>query len=686
MTNDTTTGAPACSKYELYKAAVQLRPGEKAPATQYKNIPAADLPTVKQMYENGMDFAGILAQDAVLYDFDDIDDFQAALKVVKADDLNCRVIRSQSDHNGGHILLRQPVNRVVNKDGAGLTLACGIHADIKLGKKEGLEALCVNGVQRAVIREIDETRPISEAPVYFRPLGILHDQTLAGMKDGDGRNNALFYHAKRMVANGIKRNEVRDIAEVINACVFGEPLPEGELDVVCRLDVLPDELPENIASPATRAPSVYDENGRFAHDVCAQYLLRTLHACRIDAGVNIGGVLHIWMGTHYEPGEDTIKAMIIELAPKRRKKDREEVLDYMMAIAPKKQRTGGRYITFRNGVYDLQEQQLIDFNPDIISTNIIPHPYKPDAKSERLEHLLETWADGDPECYDRLIDNAAAILYSGLEIPCSIFVTGAANAGKSTLLKLYKAMVGRDNTSAIPLNCLSRPGYGNKFYGKLLNVVDDATEGRVSSEDVALFKSLATHDEITVRGLYHESVTFEPYGTFATSCNSIAKMYDDDPRAVYRRMWITILRHPLPLNGPHKDKVSNMIWEDELSEALIAKAVPALIEMKAYRNGPRPYAAGETYLAKYFKEMDTVAMFVEDEGDAIIINHTPRDVYTNYTLWCNANGYRSPLTKTNLTKRLQERYGYEVKQIHGGARVFRKVVTPAKSSDKAKTI
>jgi putative DNA primase/helicase len=129
------------------------------------------------------EFAGILDENTILIDIDDFEQSEILFKIVEAQNLNCRVYKTT---RGKHFLFS---NQAVPTNRTGATLAVGLKADIKLGKKNSYSILKFDGKEREILRDVqgDEAGLL---PKWLNPVRAAHK--FLTMEAGDGRNQALF--------------------------------------------------------------------------------------------------------------------------------------------------------------------------------------------------------------------------------------------------------------------------------------------------------------------------------------------------------------------------------------------------------------------------------------------------------------------------------------------------------------
>jgi len=90
------------------------------------------------------EYAGVLADDVIVIDIDDMQQSEILMKIVEDLQLDCKVYLTK---RGRHFVFK---NSGVAKCGTGRKLACGLTADIKVGGKNTYEVIKIDGEERFV--------------------------------------------------------------------------------------------------------------------------------------------------------------------------------------------------------------------------------------------------------------------------------------------------------------------------------------------------------------------------------------------------------------------------------------------------------------------------------------------------------------------------------------------------------
>ena len=180
----------------------------------FKDKPSSELKSYDEVKDLD-EYAGILAEDTILIDVDDMEQSEKMMDIVEDLQLNCRVYQTT---RGRHFLFK---NDKVNSCSTNSTLAIGLTADIKIGKKNSYSILKFNGEERFIEWD-SETYDV--LPRWLLKVNYAPDFNNLGA--GDGRNQELFNYILNLQSNGFSKDECRQCIKIINKYVLAEPLSD----------------------------------------------------------------------------------------------------------------------------------------------------------------------------------------------------------------------------------------------------------------------------------------------------------------------------------------------------------------------------------------------------------------------------------------------------------------------------
>lgn len=588
-------------------------------------------------------YAGVLADDTILVDIDDHDQSEIMMKIVEDYQLDCRVYQTT---RGRHFLFK---NHQVSRNRTHIPLAVGLTADIKIGTRCSYEVIKIDGVERFVEWDVEEGKDYQELPKWFLPVRATNE--FVDMEAGEGRNQALFNYILTLTANDFSVDDTRETIRILNKYVLKDPLGDEELETILR-----DE--------AFQKP-VFFLGATFLFEKFATFLKNNNHIVRIN------NQLHIYKEGVYLSGYRNIEAVMIEHIPNLKKTQRRECLEYLELIAEDYSMSEARFIAFNNGIYDLVEDTLNPFSPEIVVTNKIPWDYVADAYDELTDKTLNKLACNDPDIRALLEECIGYCMYRRNELGKAFILTGEKSNGKSTYLKMVKNVLGDKNISALDLKELGDRFSTAMMFGKLANIGDDIGDDFLQGSQVAIFKKVVTGEMIKAERKGLDPFEFTPYTKLLFSANDIPRMRDKTG-AVLRRLEIIPFNAVFDKNDPDFDtKIVDKLTSQDASEYLIRIAVAALQQVRttdAFTVSDKVEKEREEYRI----ENNPILGFIAEVGKDDIVNEATNDVYKRYQVYC-ADASVQPLSKAMFSKQINRELNLEsvTKRINGKViRVF----------------
>ena len=589
------------------------------------------------------DCYGGQCQDGIIdVSFDDVELFDQILSL--CEELSLTTYSLYSPH-GGHTYWR--CDKKI-KDGHDIVIALGVKADIH--SKGTYIPLKVDGIER---REVyDNITDIPELPMWLLPTKTGLD--LWQMKEGEGRNDSLSKHAFALGRQRLSEDQIKDTFAIINKYVLKDPVDKDELNTILR--------PETFEKMSSSM--FFDDNGKFMTNLFSRYMIQEQNT------IYTNGQLCIYDPERgfYDPNMRLIKHTMIKLFENIPMNKRNEVYDYLTIEAPQRDQSSRRYILFKNGVYDLEEQRLLHHSPEYVISNQIPWNYNPAAYSELADKTLDKVACNDPEIRRLIEECIGYCFYRDSKLGKCFILTGEKNNGKSTFIFMVNNLLGDDNYSSVDITNLARELDIASLSNKLANIKDDIADNYMDGLNVSLFKQIVTGNRCRGKFLYQDPFDFYPYATLIFSANSIPRI-KDPTGAVTKRMVIIPFNAVFTKDDPDFDPfINEKLCTPECMEYLIKIGVEALTKV-IMRNGFSTCGAADKEMELYKVGNDSVLSFIVDYGEDQIENQTVSSVYSAYELHCSNNGLK-PTTQIMMSKKIKTTLGLDVKRSRVNGKLY----------------
>ena len=613
----------------LFKGYVPVK--DKKCTMPFRNKTAAELLTLEQV-EQMKEYAGILDDETILIDVDDKEQSNILMRIVESKNLLCRVYETT---RGKHFLFKRGD---IDRCGTHKKTAVGIDCDIKVGSKNSYEVLKHKGKNRPVIYDILEDEEYQEIPKWLTVVNA-RDISFLDMSTGDGRNQALFNYILTLQGNGFTTDEARETIQIINDFILSDPLDDKELSTILRDD-------------AFKKPVFYNKN-TFLFNKFATFLKNECHIVRLH------GYLHIYDNGVYIGGKNAIMAKMIEYIPGLKATQRREVLEYLELIVSNKPNfDNSNYIAFKNGIYDIVNDELLEFTPDIIVTNKINFDYVQGAKNELLETTLNKIACNDPGIRSLLEELAGYVMFRRNELRKAFILIGDKKNGKSTYLDLIAYMLGEDNISALDLADIGSQFKTAEIVGKLANIGDDIGDEFIKNP--AIFKKVVSGDRITVERKGIDPFAFNNYAKLLFSANNIPRIKDKSG-AVLDRLIIVPFNATFDKNAPDYDPfIKYKLHKTEVIEALIQLALDGLNRVLTEQSFTINDAV-QKELNEYEENNNPIVLFFKEQGEENIINERTAKCYLEYKEFCIENSF-TPMSQIEFSRTVKRTFNCDISE------------------------
>lgn len=619
---------------DLYKGYVPTK--QKKCLIPFKNKSASDLKSYDEV-KDLPEYAGILNNDTILIDLDDMEQADILMDIVEHLQLNCRVYLSQ---RGRHFLFKNTTGQI-QKCFTHANLGCGLTADIKVGLKNSYEVLKFEGKERFIEWDIEDGHEYEELPKWLVP--VRGSSEFLSMDAGDGRNQSLFNYILTLQASDFTVEEARETIKLINRFILKDPLPEDELDVILR-----DE--------AFQKP-VFFKGTTFLFDKFAVFLKNNHHIIRIN------NQLHLYQNGIYISGIANIEAVMIQHLPQLNKSKRQEVLAYLdILIRENTHPAPPQYIAFRNGIYDVLDDNFVPFSPEYVITNMIPWDWNPNAYYELTDQIMNNISVHDVAIRGLLEEMIGSCFYrsNALAGGKAFILTGTGANGKSTFLDMVKWLLGVQNISVLDLKKLNDRFSTVMMFGKIANIGDDISDEFVV--DTAEFKKVVTGQSIDAEHKGQPKFNFDPYCKLLFSANSIPRIGKGrDSGAILRRLVIVPFNAKFTSDSPdYKPFIGEDLQCQESMEYLIQLGLQGLKRVLETRQYTTNEAMQEELIEYEESNNPVIGFFREAENDEVKIeDEVTNVVYRHYNEWCLSNSLQ-PLSNGEFSKQVKKHFGFKI--------------------------
>lgn len=486
---------------------------------------------------------------------------------------------------------------------------------------------------------------VEDIPYFMTPQLKDNTPSFIGMKDGDGRNDALFkWRSQLERTHKLDEKQVEKCIRIINENLFETAMPNNELfKTVLR------EKEDKKKPDATEKESVYN---RLAEDIIGKYDI-----------ISSGPDFYKFNGIYYKKITDVDIERIIhfEINKNINKAGRAEIREFIKLktqVSTDEMNKDWHKIACKNGVLNLVTSELEEPNKAIVNTICIPYEYSADAAySPRIDGFMKDITNGDIVKMQFLYQVAGYCLLKRNLFEKFFLFKGEGGTGKSTFTNLVHKLVGGDlNCSHAALDTLDNDYYIATLKDKLVNIDDDVVDGMLL-ENTGRFKSIVSGNIISARQIYKEVDNFVPYATLIFSCNKLPRIMDKTT-GLYRRMVLIELNHKVANPDP---LFMNKVTEADM-EYFLFKAVEGI--GIAIEEGRFRITQSEKQLLEQFKRRQSAInewLYEYDIAVKDLLDKKCMVLYQQFIEWCNSNGYTKRPTSYTFRDDICSLYMMEVR-------------------------
>lgn len=567
-----------------------------------------------------IDNAGILLNsNVVLVDFDG--DNENEKRIIEHIQTKYPTLTVKTDR-GVHLYYKRPKELKVSAGADKITVG-GFQVDYKTGNK-AYGIVKRHGRERDRNKAIIDFETLTELPFILYPMPKA--KNITGLKDGDGRNNAL-YAQLRCISNNPKYRDIRlleAVAKFINEKIFDTPMGEKEVanivNSVLKIDV---DAQEEYQGDSTNVLEL------------SRWVARKFEVKLYKE------ILYFRDGIKFSRDENELRRRVYQKVQLKTTQWK-ELLSQLEVYAEKITHDDFN-VRIRNGIIvdDTVVNMDIGFTPFYLDVK-----YDENAYDKYVDDFINFIANGDMEIRN-LIEEILGHTIMINNFPHKIFVlSGSGNNGKSTFVEMLTAFA-NNLSSHIDITGFEDGTQVVSLIGKIINIADDIDPNYL--EKTKVLKTMASGNTITVRAIYSQPVTIKNTATLVFTCNEVP-VFKDKTEGIKRRLIII----------PFENKVVNKIYDlDKLLSSENAKsyilrlALDGVNRILTNHMELSKSKKVEDTLREYYIESDSVLGFLEEyEGE--IDNTSTIELYNMYDFYCIQNNIK-PQSKNKFTRLIKSK-------------------------------
>jgi len=233
----------------------------------------------------------------------------------------------------------------------------------------------------------------------------------------------------------------------------------------------------------------------------------------------------------------------------------------------------------------------------------------------------------------------------------ALLMLGNGSNGKSKILEVMEAILGKENYSNIELHQLSNKNYIVELQNKLVNFCNEIDHKNQFSSGI--FKRIVAGETLTGDAKFKHPVKFQPYCKLLFATNDLPRT-NDTTKGYFRRLLILKFNR----NFEGKDKDTNL--KNKLLSELDGIFNWLLIGLeRLYRNKKFTVPESSTdEINKYLEASNSVVSFISEMCEITKESHQYEKLeylHSEYKSYCSSSGVRS-FSKPNFRAEIEKQF------------------------------
>lgn len=254
---------------------------------------------------------------------------------------------------------------------------------------------------------------------------------------------------------------------------------------------------------------------------------------------------------------------------------------------------------------------LLEHHPEYLSTVQLPLEWDPRAECPEFDAFLEQSVPEDDRL--RAWQLLGYLLMSGNPLQRLFMLTGSGGNGKGVYLNVVRALLGRANFAAVPLQDFSDSQFATaELFGKLANVCGDIDANFI--QNTGRIKELSGDDEMKGERKNEHPFYFRFWGKAIFSANAIPGAADSSRG--WTRRW-EVIPFPYEPTKPDPDISKRVTTPDELAGILV-KAVDALRQLMRDGEFSRGESADKAH-SEFAEKANKVRRWINDPDSNVTL-------------------------------------------------------------------
>lgn len=207
-------------------------------------------------------------------------------------------------------------------------------------------------------------------------------------------------------------------------------------------------------------------------------------------------------------------------------------------------------INFRNGLFNVDSRIFSAHTPEYLSSIQLPYEYDVKADCPLWKKTILDICESDLEKVHILQEFMGYCFTRETKFEKALFLIGESNSGKSTILDTIKAIVGKENHSAVSMKYINKPEYMGVLMKSYVNLVSEIPKKVGDYEE--MFKMITTGESVTVNTKFIAQYTDTPFCKLIFAGNRLMHISDSSD-GTFNRILLLELDNVIPASRMDRD-------------------------------------------------------------------------------------------------------------------------------------
>lgn len=307
----------------------------------------------------------------------------------------------------------------------------------------------------------------------------------------------------------------------------------------------------------------------------------------------------------------------------------------------------------QNGILDILTGQLTPHSDKYGFQYCLPYDYAPESEPEEFLDWLALITEDRVELMECLLDVMAYAIWPNYDDHVFAYFIGDGGNGKSTLIHVMAALVGKQNFSAISIEQLTTNRFAPaQLEGKLVNLSEESSGYELSVSACNMIKQMSDGGTVLVEKKGEQGYNMQNRAKLIFSANQVPK-FKDESGALKRRLLVIPFDYQIQVKDPRVE--ARLIAEVPAILGLLVRRIQANYAANgrfvvnrggeaAARAQKKVLDAGNTAIEFGKSRLDFSVKYAETDYVSA------KDVYTRYLAWCEETGHRFHMNQNTFSR------------------------------------